>query len=277
MERALYNGVLSGVSLDGKHFFYVNPLASGGDHHRQAWFGCACCPPNLARLLASFGQYVYSAASKALYVHLYVGGSARAEVAGQTVRLEQQTDYPWDGDVTLTVKVKTPATFGLRLRVPGWCEKHAIKVNGQPVAATVSKGYARLRREWQDGDTVALSLDMPVRRVVAHPAVGADAGQVALQRGPVVYCLEQCDHRVPVRSIILPDDAKLTARTDRKLFGGIPVITGSALAPSTAGWKNRLYRPAAESTMKATRIKAIPYCLWDNRDAGAMTVWIPRV
>ncbi|MFW6163299.1 MAG: glycoside hydrolase family 127 protein [Planctomycetota bacterium] len=276
LERALYNGVLSGIGLDGKSFFYVNPLASNGDHHRRPWFGCACCPPNIARVLASLGRYVYSAAKSALYVHLYIGGSAKAEVAGQPVTLSQETEYPWDGDVTLTVGLDEPATFSVMLRIPGWCRDWTVQVNGEDVEARVTKGYARLRREWRDGDRVELSMAMPVERVVAHPEVGEDAGKVALQRGPLVYCLEQCDHRAPVRSIVLPDDAELTARRDRKLFGGTVVIRGDALAPSTAGWKGRLYRPAEEQTMRRARIKAVPYCLWDNRDPGPMTVWLPR-
>ena len=276
LERALYNGALSGVSLDGKHFFYTNPLASAGAHHRRVWFGCACCPPNIARLLASLGGYVYAVARRALYVHLYIGGSAEAEVAGQRVTLTQATDYPYAGDVALTLALKAPAAFDLMLRVPGWCRRHSVKLNGRPLEAQVTKGYARLRREWRDGDRVELSLAMPVERVAAHPSLAEDAGRVALQRGPVVYCLEQCDHRADVRSFVLPDRAKLTARRDRKLFGGTAVIEGTALAPATAGWKGSLYRPAADQQMRQVRLKAIPYCLWDNRDPGPMTVWLPR-
>ncbi len=276
LERALYNGALSGVSLDGKHFFYTNPLASAGAHHRRVWFGCACCPPNIARLLASLGGYVYAVARRALYVHLYIGGSAEAEVAGQRVTLTQATDYPYAGDVALTLALKAPAAFDLMLRVPGWCRRHSVKLNGRPLEAQVTKGYARLRREWRDGDRVELSLAMPVERVAAHPSLAEDAGRVALQRGPVVYCLEQCDHRAPVRSILLPDKAKLAARFDKKLFGGTVVVEGQGLAPATAGWKGSLYRPAADQQMRQVRLKAIPYCLWDNRDPGPMTVWLPR-
>jgi len=276
MERALYNGVLSGVSLDGKKFFYVNPLASPGAHHRQEWFGCACCPPNLARLLASLGLYIYSAAERAAYVHLYVGGRARAELAGQRVTIAQETSYPWDGDVKMAIGLKEPTAFALMLRIPGWCGKHRIKVNGRPAAAPVAKGYARIRRQWSNGDRVELSLAMPVERIVAHPGVAEDAGRVALQRGPIVYCLEQCDHAADVRSIALPERAKLKARWDKKLLGGTMVIEGTGVAPSTSGWKDKLYRPARATKTKAVRIEAIPSCLWDNRAPGAMTVWLPR-
>ena len=277
MERALYNGVLSGVSLDGKGFFYVNPLASAGGHHRQAWFGCACCPPNIARLLASLGLYVYSAADDGIYVHLYVAGRGQTEVGGQRVVVTQATDYPRRGDVKLTLGLDEPATFGLMLRIPGWCGKHLIRINGERVAHRASRGYARLSRRWENGDRIELSLEMPIERIVAHPSVADDAGKVALQRGPVVYCLEQCDHAADVRSIALPDAAKLTARFDKSLLGGTVVIEGTGLAVSAAGWDHHLYRPARDARTRRARIRAIPYCLWDNREPGPMTVWMPRV
>jgi DUF1680 family protein len=178
--------------------------------------------------------------------------------------------------VVITLHLATPAKFDLMLRIPGWCPKHALKVNGKPVAAPVSKGYAKIRRTWSDGDRVELSLAMPIQRVAAHPRVAEDAGRVALQRGPLVYCLEQCDNSPFVRSIALPDKAKLAARFDKKLFGGTTVIEGEAMAPATAGWKGKLYQPASATQLKPVKFKAIPYCLWDNREAGPMTVWMPR-
>ena len=284
LERALYNGVLSGVSLDGTKFFYVNPLASAGGHHRQEWFGCACCPPNIARLLASLGSYVYSAAPDGLYVHLYVAGSATASLpqvpkpAGGSplITLTQETRYPWGGDVKITVGVEGPAKFDLMLRIPGWCRKHSLRVNGESAAHRVVKGYARLARTWSNGDRVELTLAMPIERLVAHPRVAEDAGRVALQRGPLLYCLEQCDNAAFVRSILLPDRAKLAARLDRRLFGGTVVIEGQGLAPTQAGWKGKLYRPMARAELRPARLRAIPYCLWDNREAGPMAVWLPR-
>jgi len=277
MERALYNGVLSGVGLDGRTFFYVNPLASAGDHHRRPFFGCACCPPNLARLLASLGTYVYSAADDALHVHLYAASRATAEVASRKVAVTQETDYPWDGDVALKVGLDRPAKFSLRLRVPGWCRKFTVTVNGKPTSVRTAKGYATLRRVWNDGDTVTLALAMPVERIVAHPAVAEDLGRVALARGPIIYCLEQCDHQAPVRTIALPGKALLTARYVRRVLGGCVVIEGTGLAPTPSGWKGTLYRRAGEvAPPRPTRIRAVPYALWDNRKPGAMTVWMPR-
>jgi hypothetical protein len=276
LERALYNGVLSGVSLDGRRFFYVNPLASDGGHHRQDWFGCACCPPNIARLLASLGSYIYGASDDGLYVHLYVAGSGATDLGGQRVALTQATSYPQRGEVKLTLKLEEPATFDLMLRIPGWCPKHKLKINGQRVGHRVVAGYARLRREWTSGDRIELTLDMPVERVAAHPRVAEDVGKVALRRGPVVYCLEQCDHAADVRTILLPDDARLTARHARDLFGGTVVIEGTGRALSTAGWDRHLYRPAHAAGTRRAKIRAVPYCLWDNREPGPMTVWMPR-
>lgn len=275
MEQALYNGVLSGVGLDGTKFFYVNPLASNGGHHRQEWFGCACCPPNIARLIASLGSYIYSAAPDALYVHLYVAGQATAGLGGHRVTLQQETAYPWRGDVELTLRLPQPARFGLFLRIPGWCRKHALRVNGKTAAHKMVKGYAKVSRTWADGDRVELSLPMPIERLVAHPLVAEDAGKVALRRGPLVYCLEQCDNAAPVRSILLPAKAKLTARFDKRLFDGAIVLEGTGLAPIQAGWKGRLYQPAAALSLRPAKFRAIPYCLWDNRSPGPMAVWLP--
>ncbi|NQT52161.1 glycoside hydrolase family 127 protein [bacterium] len=276
MERALYNGVLSGVSLDGKHFFYVNPLASAGKHHRPEWFGCACCPPNIARLLASLGLYVYSASDVAAYVHLYVGGSGKATLGGQKVTLTQKTNYPWGSNVRITVGTAEPASFAMMLRIPGWCSRHTLKVNGKAVKAKVTRGYARIKRRWKDGDRVDLSLAMPVERVVAHPSVAHDAGRVALQRGPLVYCLEECDNGLDVRSLVLPGDAKLTARFDESVLGGTTVIEGTGLVPRSEGWRGKIYRAARDTKTKKAAFKAIPYCLWDNRAAGTMAIWLPR-
>ena len=279
MERALYNGVLGGVSLDGRRFFYVNPLAHSGrqgEGHRQEFFGCACCPPNIARMIASIGAYVYSAGERAAYVHLYAAGQATAEIAGREVTIVQQTDYPWDGRVTITVRPAGAPRFDLMLRIPGWCRRHTLKINGRRAAAKVTKGYARIRRQWRDGDRAELSLAMPVERVEANPKVPQDVARVAIQRGPVVYCLEQVDNAADVHAILLPDSAELTARFKPKLLGGAVAITGGGLAADGRGWAGRLYRPSRGLTTRPVRITAVPYCLWDNRAKGAMVVWLPR-
>ena len=285
MERALYNGVLSGVSLDGKRFFYANhltvaPQALDGAHGhiaaaRQGWFGCACCPPNIARLIASIGQYVCSTSRDGLYVHLYVAGSAQCEVAGRKVAVTQDTRYPWKETVKLTLKPKSPMRFTVALRIPGWCRRAAVKVNGRAVgiARTMKNGYACIRRVWERGDRIELTLPMPVERVEAHPSVRMDCGKVALQRGPVVYCLEEVDNGRALADIFLPRSSKLRAEYKPRLLGGAVVIRGNARRRATAGWDNRLYR-ADRSATKTVDIKAVPYCVWANRKPGEMIVWM---
>ena len=275
LELALYNAVLSGVSADGEAFFYDNPLASSGGHHRQGWFGCPCCPPNLARLLASLGQYVYAQGENEAVVHLYMEGSGRFDLAGQPVTVRQATRYPWDGTVTLRVEIERPATFGLRLRIPEWCSNARLRVNDQPVdlQPPLEGGYARLEREWHGGDTVVLDLRMPVEALHAHPDIVADAGQVALRRGPLIYCLEQVDHAVPLHRIALDNALQLTAQFEPDLLGGVVTCTGPTSALSDAGWDEALYRTTAPASEPST-LRAIPYYAWDNREAGAMRVWI---
>lgn len=277
LELALYNAVLSGVSLDGTTFFYDNPLASDGGHHRQEWFACPCCPPNLARIFASLGAYIYAASDDELAVHLYQQSSAQLTLGGQAVTLHQQTGYPWDESVTLTVGAAKPATFGLRLRVPGWCAAPRLSVNGDPVdlAGALEQGYAVLRRTWQDGDVVQLDLPMPVARVYAHPDVRADQGRVALQRGPLIYCLEQADQSLPLHRLALPAGAELRAERAPDLLGGVVVIEAAAEALSEADWQGQLYRSAPPAAEPA-RLRAIPYFAWDQREPGPMTVWLPE-
>jgi DUF1680 family protein len=289
MEMALYNGILSGVSLDGEEFFYANPLAAypevnpyahvslGQSKHyrRSEWFDCACCPPNLARLLASLGQYVYSAGANEIYVHLYVQSKAELSLGGQAVRIEQQTDYPWDEGVRFTVQPERPARFALALRVPGWCRGAGLKVNGQAldVAAVTHRGYAGIERTWQAGDRVELTLPMPVERMEAHPQVRQDAGRVALQRGPLVYCLEEVDNGPNLADVVIPAGAEFSVAFDPQLLGGVAVIGGEALRRDPQGWQGDLYRPAGSKTTRFT-FKAVPYYAWANRQPGEMQVWL---
>lgn len=275
MERALYNGTISGVSLDGKKFFYTNPLSGRGNHHRQDWFGCACCPPNIARLIASIGGYIYSQAENDAFVHLYVQGSSTLQLGDQNVVLTQETDYPWDGTIKISVDVENQTVFGLNLRIPEWCRNAEIAVNGNAidVEAVTELGYARIKREWKAGDQVELVLPMPVELVEAHPAVRQDIGSVALQRGPVVYCLEQVDNDVPLHRIFLPRDAKLEPHFEKNLLGGVTVIKGEALVVDDSDWEDTLYR-TDPSKLKPFEITAIPYYAWDHREPGEMCVWI---
>ncbi len=277
LERALYNGVISGVSRDGTRYFYDNPLASEGNAHRQEWFGVACCPPNLARLLASLGQYIYATNGADVAVHLYIQGNVRLTLRGQRVVLRQHTDYPWDGTVTLTVETDHPVTFGLRLRLPGWRRDGALRVNGADFdlsnAAHVNRGYVRIEREWRNGDRVELAFPMPVERLYAHPDVADDAGLVALQRGPLIYCLEEADNPVPLHRVALPPHTPLVARREDASLGDIVVIGAQACASDEEGWDGVLYRTTPPSP-KPFDMTAIPYYAWDNRNGGRMRVWL---
>ncbi|MBI5383265.1 MAG: glycoside hydrolase family 127 protein [Verrucomicrobia bacterium] len=274
LERALYNGVLSGVSLDGTKFFYVNPLESRGTHHRSPWFGCACCPPNVARTLAMLGGYAYAVGDDALWVNLFVQGTVKATVAGVPLALSVATEFPWDGKVTLRPVLANPAKFALRLRVPGWCDGASVSVNKQKVAKpVVEHGYFVLARTWRKGDVVELNLPMPVQRVAANPNVLADHGQLALQRGPLVYCLEAADHNVPLASLYLPAHAELKFQKEKALLEGVVTLRGEAEAAADQDWTRQLYQHAAPA--KRVALKAIPYYAWDNREAGAMKVWLP--
>ena len=286
MERALYNGVISGMQLDGKKFFYVNPLevlpeASLKDQHkrhvkveRQKWFGCACCPPNIIRLLSSLEDYVYSVNGKAVYVHLYVGGALDADADGTPVSLDVQTNYPWEGEVAVTVK--TAGRFALKLRIPGWCHRWTAKVNGEAVAPEVDNGYIALDRDWAAGDQVALSFDMPVELVRANPRVYEDAGKVAVSRGPLVYCLEEADntrnlHLVRLNGVGAGD---FEARWRPEKLGGIVELHSPGAIETDAGWEDALYSTVKAVEVKPATLTWIPYYSWANRAPGEMRVWV---
>ncbi|MFL6215878.1 MAG: glycoside hydrolase family 127 protein [Blastocatellia bacterium] len=285
MERTLYNGLLAGVSLDGKSFFYPNPLESNGQHKRSPWFGVACCPGNMTRFLASVPGYVYAEQGDRLYVNLFVANTATIKMDnGRTLRVTQETRYPWAGDVRMTVTPDRASRMTINVRVPGWARNEAlpgdlyrfadnvnepvvIKVNGQPVTLDIEKGYAQLNRVWKRGDVIELTLPMPVRRIVANEKVEADRNRVALQRGPLVYCAEWPDSPTHhVRNLVLDDDAKLMAEFRPDLLNGITVIKGKATGLA--------YNEQGQVNKSEQELVAIPYYAWANRGPGEMTVWM---
>ncbi|MBZ9854078.1 glycoside hydrolase family 127 protein [Mesorhizobium sp. CA13] len=275
MERALYNGSISGLSLDGSLFFYENPLESRGRHNRWKWHRCPCCPPNIGRMVASIGSYFYSLADDALAVHLYGDSTARFDIAGVPVALTQASRYPWDGAVAITIEPQAPVAFTLHLRVPAWSTGATLKVNGETVKLedVTSEGYAAIRRTWKKGDCVRLDLEMPIERLYANPQVRQDAGRVALSRGPLIYCVEATDNDGSLHRIALPRTASIEAHDEPDLLGGVVTLSTAALADTDEGWQNGLYRtdpPAATQT----RLTAIPYFAWDNREPGEMLVWL---
>jgi DUF1680 family protein len=281
IETALYNGILVGLGLDGQSYFYQNPLSDDGSHRRQPWFGCACCPPNIARTLASLPGYFYSVSREGVWAHLYAESEADVVLPdGRPVRVVQHTLYPWDGRVQMSVQGE--GTFSLFVRIPSWCEEGAtVRVNEAPSPGDLSPGsYLEIRRAWQPGDQVYLDLPMRPRRVACHPYVAENSGRVALMRGPLLYCVEQIDHPgFDLRDILLPADAPLSAAYRPDLLGGVVVLEDEArVAPPGEGWSDRLYGSHPESVSPSeqglVRLTAIPYYAWANRDPGAMLVWL---
>lgn len=278
MELTLYNGILSGISLDGKEYFYVNPLADRGRHRRQRWFACACCPPNIARLMASLPGYFYSVSDRDLWVHFYAKGRADINVNGNRVVLLQDTDYPWSGDVKITVNPEKEDYFSIHIRIPEWCREAKVKVNDRELEIKPQPGsYLEINRLWESGNEISLFMAMPIERVIFHPLVIENTDRVALKRGPIVYCVEKADNpKFDVWSMILPDDAPLNAEHVPNLLGGVTVIHGEALAINHEAFSRRLYAPKPDFKydLRKVNFTAIPYYAWANREEGPMTVWI---
>ncbi|WJH38177.1 glycoside hydrolase family 127 protein (plasmid) [Aliirhizobium terrae] len=274
MEQALYNGALTGLALDGKSFFYDNPLESTGKHHRWTWHRCPCCPPNIARLVASVGSYMYAVAENEIAVHLYGKSTVAATLGGSKVKLSQTTDYPWSGDIRIDIVCEPAEEFGIALRIPEWAADASLRVNGADVdvSAEIVDGYVRLRRNWRTGDVVELQLPMELRSNYASPKVRQDAGRVALARGPLIYCVEETDNGSDLNALIVP--AKLSAARTKKIseLNEALAIEIDVAREQSDGWKS-LYRnrPAERAATTAT---LVPYHLWDNREPGAMLVWL---
>lgn len=274
LERALYNGALAGIALDGKNFYYVNPLESDGTHHRRPWYACACCPPNIARLIASLGGYLYAQTDSDLWVNLYVESRAKLSLSGREVVLQVRTNYPWEGTIEVQVVEGAPVEFGLHLRIPDWCAQPRLTLNGKPLPLEIQKGYAVVRRHWQPEDRLTLELPMTPVWMEAHPRVEADRWQVAIQRGPLVYCLEEIDQPAPLERMAVDTSSPLRYRWEPNLLNGIGVIEGGAVVlDDDSAWGNRLYRPLTPR-QRAT-FRAIPYYAWHNRQPCPMRVWMP--
>ncbi len=281
LEHTLYNAVLPGLSLDGQSYFYQNPLADDGTHRREEWFGCACCPPNVARLLAQLPGYFYSLSSDSIYVNLYAEGSLETELpGGQAVRLTTRTSYPWDSMVE--IEVESAGNFGIFLRIPAWCEEgSSLEVTGEfYIKPPVAGSYLEIRREWQAGDKINLRLPMPVRRLEAHPYSPDTNGRVALMRGPLLYCVEQADNPgIDLRDLVVTDATEFSAQLEPDLLNGVVVLRGHAtLVRPDPTWQRRLYRSQEAAVnspaLNTVGLTAIPYYAWANREPGQMLVWL---
>ena len=286
LERALYNGVISGVSLDGGGFFYPNPLESHGQHQRQAWFGCACCPSNICRFIPSVPGYVYAVKDDKVYVNLFMSNALNTKVAGKNLQLTQSTSYPWDGDIEIFID-KTPGEFCLNIRIPGWVRNqvvptdlyrytdgktpgYTVKVNGQPVSASLTNGYFGIQRKWKKGDKVSIHFDMEPRIVAAHRQVVEDRGKIAVERGPLVYCAEWADNDFNVLSTQLPVNAQFRIiPTQMTVEGRDYPMT----ALETTATDNYTGNPAHT---RQVNLRLIPYYAWAHRGNGNMEVWMMR-
>ncbi len=275
-ERSLYNGVLAAVSLKGDECFYPNPMASDGvnrRHVRKPWYSTACCPSNVSRFMPSIPGYIYAHDGDDLYVNLFIGGEAKVEMDNRTVHVAQETNYPWDGNVAITINPGKSGQFDVLVRIPGWTrnqpvpsdlyrylhesnEKIRLTVNGKPHSLKTDKGYVRISRKWKKGDTITLDMPMPIRRVLSHEKVEDNAGRVAIERGPVVYCAEWVDNGGKALDLVLPDTAELTHEHHADHFDGVTLIEAS--------WK------------EGNRVKLIPYYAWAHRGRGEMNVWLKR-
>jgi hypothetical protein len=286
MERTLYNALLVGVSLAGDTYLYQAPLKAYSGFARQHWFGPNCCPPNLARLLSQLGRLIYAQGDRSLYVNLFVGSRANVKLGNTNVAIVQETRYPWDGAVKVTVSPQTPKKFAVFVRIPGWTrdlplpsqlyrylpaphQAYSLTVNGIAVPIAVEKGYARIEREWKSGDTIQFNLPMPVRRVLADEKVADDRGMVALERGPIVFCMERADNPNGVFDLLVPDNAELQFAYREDVLGGIGEITGEAVALARGADRASLVRRQQNFT-------AIPYYAFGNRGQGEMAVWLAR-
>ena len=300
MERTLYNGVISGMSVDGGRFFYPNPLASDGKYafnadntvERQPWFGCACCPSNLCRFIPSFPGYMYAVKGRDLYVNLFAGNTATIQVEGKDVELEQQTNYPWDGDISINIKKNKAKAFNLMVRVPGWVDRspvpsdlyrfsddvlgtYSVKVNGQPVKAELTKGYLNINRQWKKGDVVSIHFDMPVRTVKANGHVVDDRGRVAVERGPLVYCAEGADNKdFSIFNFLMPRQPRFNV-AEHTITTKQSAQTFSVKAITVAG-QSVDQNAQGEASVKAATLTMIPYYAWNHRGPGLMEVWMPQ-
>lgn len=288
MERALYNTVLGGMALDGKHFFYVNPLevhpASLSGNHiydhikpvRQRWFGCACCPPNIARVLMSLGHYIYTPKPQALYINLYIGNDVTVPVGDASLGLKISGDYPWHDQVDIAITSSTPVQHTLALRLPDWCDTPQVQLNGAPCPGEVRKGYFYASRLWEEGDRLTLTLPMPVRRVYGNPLLRHVAGKVAVQRGPLVYCLEQADNGAELHNLSLPRASEF------QLINGKGIFAHKVLLQAP-GVRRRSSRPEQQALYhydtspvhdELQPLTFIPWFSWANRGEGEMRIWI---
>ena len=285
IERTLYNGLISGISLEGDKFFYPNPLESDGTYPfnqgsctRQAWFDCSCCPTNLIRFIPSVPNLIYATGEDSLYINLYMSNEADIEMKGLNIHVTQETEYPWEGKVNISVSPEKSKKFTFKLRIPGWSvndptpgdlyaytedntDQVKISVNGNNEAQYYKNGYMEISRKWSKGDQMEVHLPMRVRHVVTNNLVKENQGLVALEYGPMVYCAEETDNNTELADLTIADNAEILAEKRDNLLGGIKILKGN---------------PYPDNSEKEFKIMMVPYYVWSNRGIGKMKVWFPR-
>jgi uncharacterized protein len=286
LEKTLYNSMLSGVSLSADRFFYPNPLESNGQHERQAWFGCACCPSNVARFVPAIPGYIYGVREKELYVNLYISNDANISLENREIKVSQKADFPWNGKVEMTIDPEKNGSFTLKLRIPGWARNEAVSgtlykfreendvayriaINGEQITPILENGYAVIERNWKKGDKILIDLPMPVREVTADERIRDDQGKIAVQRGPIIYCAEWPDNKDgKVLNLMFNIESSLTTEYAPDLLGGAQIIKTSAS-------QTRKTLDGQVETLENEPVTLIPYALWNNRGPGQMMVWLP--
>ncbi len=292
LERTLYNGLISGVSLDGGEFFYPNPLESDGRYKfnqgacsRQPWFGCACCPSNLSRFIPSLPGYIYAIKNNSIYVNLFMGNSSELKVNGKKINLKQSTAYPWDGNIRMEINPSGKQSLALKLRIPGWIQNqvvpsnlytftdeqttgYTVKLNGEIITCKLEKGYFTIDRTWKKGDVVEIHFDMKPRTVRAHTEVEADKGKVAFERGPIVYCAEWPDNNFNIPSILVPAKPEIEVIDKPEILYGIRELKTQA--------QSLYINKKGFLETKNVTLTLIPYYAWLHRGSGAMSVWLPQ-
>ncbi len=285
LERTLYNGFLSGISIHGNKFFYPNPLESDGSHERKLWFNCSCCPTNVVRFLPSLPGYVYAHTKDDLFINLYIGNEANIIMDFGEVIVSQNTNYPWDGNVKIKIEPEAHSKFTVSLRIPGWVQnkpvpsdlyrymtesdqKPVIKINNEETKFTISNGYAKINRQWKKGDFITIEFPMPVRKVIANNKVAEDIGKLSIERGPIVYCAEWVDNGGKVRNLLLDKNADFTYEYKQDLINGLNIVKGISKSLSIDKSDN-------STIEKEQDFIAIPYYAWAHRGNGEMIVWLP--
>lgn len=286
LEKTLYNSMLSGVSLSADRFFYPNPLESEGQHQRSAWFGCACCPSNIARFVPAIPGYIYAVREKDVYCNLYISNDSEFRIKGNNIRLSQKANFPWNGKVSIEINPEQDLKFSLMLRIPGWTvneaipgslyrfsdisdEAYRILINGERIERAPENGYIRITRKWESGDSVEIEFPMPVRKVIADERVEDDRGKIALQRGPLIYCAEWPDNNTGnILNLLINDNAAFSTEFRPSLLEGTQIVKAT-------GYQTRRMTNEKLEILPAETITLIPYALWNNRGPGQMRVWLP--